>query len=898
MIILKHYSNPLFFTILFLITGFLSVSAQQVQLKGVIQDSVQNPLQNTNVIATPKGKTDASTEFSISDLKGRYKLNLEKGQKYILEINQLGYAKVRDSIVLKKDRTKNFTLFQSTESLNEVDIESEMAVVVSGDTTTYRTDQFKTGEERKLREVLEKLPGVEVDRDGNVKVNGKKVTKLMVDGKDFFGGDTKLGVNNIPADAVDEVEALDNYNEVAFMKGLSDSDKMALNIKLKEDKKNFVFGETEAGGGVKDRYNIHPTLFYYSAKTTVNLIGSFNNTGKAPLDYDDVNRFRGGYSSFLNDPIDSGNDGLYQFSGNSDIRYQKTDFGAANITQQITPELRLNAYSIAAKKKTRRLSEQDITYLTQDDLEEQRENSSKNKGFSSISKLKLRYKPNAKTDISYDAVITAENSSYLDQVTSQIADSTNRTRTAQDPHNLKVAQYFRYNSQPEYEHTWELTGNYIYQDRHHTTNWLFDRPVFADFIPAENDSESFNFLHDYASTTNKFRINLKHYWVVNNFNHIYPKAGVYFFNQNYNSTDYQRLQNGNRNSFRPAGFDNALDYQLVDPYFGFQYKFKAGDFLVKPGLVYHHYFWKADQFGENITDKNKGVLLPELHAEYEFTGSENIELDYNLRSQFQDASKYANRLRLVSFNQLYRGNEDLENSLYHKATLGYRKFDMYHGLTFYTSLNYTHREKSVRNITQLEGINRVSTTVYTDFPENSYGFSGRISKRMGDYRLSFSGSANLSDYSRIINTEKIDYTSQNYRYKIQGRTDFDDFPNLTLGLSQSFSTSKSEQFNTNFLSANPFARLRYDFWDGFILKMDYDYTYYENQSRGQINRFEIGNASLYYSAENSPWGFEVRADNVFDVKYKNSNSFSQYMVYDQRIYIQPRTALFILSYQL
>src|SRR5699024_917475 len=160
------------------------------------------------------------------------------------------------------------------------------------------TDKFKTGDERKLREVLKKLPGVEVDREGNVKVNGKKVSKLMVDGQDFFGGDTKLGVNNIPADAVDEVEAIDDYHEVDFMKGLSDSDRMAMNIKLKKDQKHFVFGESEAGGGSKKRYYVHPTLFYYSPETTVNFIGSFNNVNKSPLDWQDVVRFKGGYSSF------------------------------------------------------------------------------------------------------------------------------------------------------------------------------------------------------------------------------------------------------------------------------------------------------------------------------------------------------------------------------------------------------------------------------------------------------------------------------------------------------------------------------------------------------------------------------------------------------------------------
>src|SRR5690606_14735057 len=120
--------------------------------------------------------------------------------------------------------------------------------------------------------VLKNLPGVEVDREGNVTINGKKVTRLMVEGKTFFTGDPKLGVNNIPADVVEEVEALDNYSEIAFLKGLSDTDQMALNIKPKEGKKNFVFVDLEAGAGVEERYVVDPTLFYYSHQSAVNVI--------------------------------------------------------------------------------------------------------------------------------------------------------------------------------------------------------------------------------------------------------------------------------------------------------------------------------------------------------------------------------------------------------------------------------------------------------------------------------------------------------------------------------------------------------------------------------------------------------------------------------------------------
>jgi hypothetical protein len=110
---------------------------------------------------------------------------------------------------------------------------------------------------------------------------------MLVDGKKFFGGNSKLVVKNIPADAVGNIEVIDNYNEVAFLKGLSNSDEMVMNIKLKEDKKRFVFGNVEEGKGNEGFYKTSVNLFYYAPKTKVNFIGNINNIGDKTLIFRD-----------------------------------------------------------------------------------------------------------------------------------------------------------------------------------------------------------------------------------------------------------------------------------------------------------------------------------------------------------------------------------------------------------------------------------------------------------------------------------------------------------------------------------------------------------------------------------------------------------------------------------
>jgi hypothetical protein len=884
-----------------LLVALLSFSSIQSQnhLFGKVTDSVSEPLSGANMIAIPVSDK-LSMEFSITDEQGRYRLNLENDSTYVLELSYLGYQKISDTLKLQEDISRNFKMQSSKESLDEILIKQKMAVLVREDTITYRTEVFKTGEERKLREVLKKLPGVEVDRDGNVTVNGKKVDKLMVDGKTFFTGDTKLAVENIPADAVDEVEVLDNYSEVPFLKGLEDSDKMAMNIKLSEGKKKFVFGDVEAGGGPEERYVIHPTLFYYSPKTSLNVIGDFNNIGERSFSMQDYINFEGGILALMDNPggFNIYNDDFARFLRNDDFVYSKNEFGAFNIVQQITDNLDVNAYTIASKNKMEMLQENEITYLNSNGLDEFRETQNNNNLFFSLNKLQLRFVPNAEEDLTYDAFVKTSRADGLEQITSETPQKTTFVNTENEPDAIDFTQNLKYSKQFSYKHTTTATVNHKYSKDKNYRNWSFNRPLFSGILPLVAEDETFELLQNTSSRLNKAALEIKHYWVLNNTNHIYPVVGVDFLNQEFTTLDAQILNSGEVNDFTEAGFNNDLDFRFMDQYFGFQYKKKLGDLIIKPGLFYHFYMWDINQLGEQITNKTKPVLLPELEGEYEIHNSEKVKLKYRLNSRFSDASTFANRLRLTSFNRLYQGNEDLENQLYHSASLSYYKFSLFKGVFINANFNYTNRLKSVRNTTIIDGIDQITTAIYTDLPEESFSLSGSFSKKVNDYKLTIQTNGNLSNYSRIINEEILDYESKNYGYTFKTETSFKDLPNIELGVEHRFNEFSNDNFNNSFEQINPYAILEYDFWNAFILKADYQYNYYENQNTGDINRFELGNFSLYYNKEDSPWGFEIAINNAFDVRYRRNNSFSQFIVTDQRIFIQPRTALLKISYKL
>jgi hypothetical protein len=443
-----------------------------------------------------------------------------------------------------------------------------------------------------------------------------------------------------------------------------------------------------------------------------------------------------------------------------------------------------------------------------------------------------------------------------------------------------------------------LKAKYVYREKNAQTNWIFDRPVFQDLIPIEKSGMKTDLLHNYSSTSHQATVDFKHFWILNNFNHIYPKIGLSFSQQDYSSKDFQKLKNGEINDFKSAGFNNDIDYTLFDPYIGFQYKIKLDKLILKPGVIYHHYFWDVKQFGQEITNKNKGAILPEFLGRYEFSSVEELKFNYSFKSSFTGARNFANRFRLNGFNRIYRGNKDLENALYHRFSLSYRKSNLFKKLTYNFRLGFSSRVKSIRNATQLQGIDQISTTFYTGLPENKWNFSGEIEKELGDYELGLETGTRFSNYSRLINGERIDYKNYSLKYSLSAGTNFQHWPNFSVGFNQRFSETSAENFLGSFSSLHPFGAFRYAFWKGFIARMDYSFTRYNNLETGQVNNFQKANASLYYRKKNSPWGFLIETKNLFDLRFKNSNSYNQYLVYDRQNYIQPRTLLLKISYQL
>lgn len=888
------------FVLTILILFALPSIAQSLTLDGIVSDSINKPLEYVNVLAIPHNE-EYNIVFSITDEKGNYKLSLLEKVPYSLEISYLGFEKWTESISLEKSRSKNFVLIPSSQSLDEVLIKQRLAVKVTEDTITYRADVFTTGNERKLREVLKKLPGVEVDRYGNVTVNGKKIDKLLVEGKVFFSGDTKLGVNNIPANAVDEVEVLDNYTEIAFLKGLNESNILAMNIKLKEDKKRFVFGDIEIGGGIEDRYLANSNLFYYSKKNSANFIGDLNNIGKKSFSLGDYLNFEGGFAKYVDDPVayvDVVNSDFAQSLLNQDFTFNKNQFGAGSFTHQFSPKTNLSAYTILNVSNIDTQTNDLKVYLVNNEISntEERAASEVTDNVFSLSKITLKYKPTFEEDLTFETLVKTSNGNAFEKLESLNSSGANFVQSENAPNSFSIVQNTAFNKQFSSRHTSTLSAKLRFDKNDRDTKWRLSESIFPNILPIEGEGP-FSINQRIKSRNYSANLSLKHYWVVSDLHHIYPILGYNFSRQEYESRDQQDVNN-NIVNFSGSGFNNDTSFLLNDAYAGLQYKTRIGNITFKPGLIYHYYLWNSKQLFELRKSQVKPQLLPELTIKWDIKDSEKLSFKYNLRSQFNDVSFFSKRLRLQSFNSIYRGNDQLENSLSHLASLYYFRFNLLRGLFYSGGVNYSKTTRSIRNNTSIEGIDQINSSFYSTLPESNLVFNGSLSKKIDVVKFTINGGLSFSEYQRNVNTQIVAYRGDSFNYTFKTESFFKNYPNIELGITQNFNSFSSSSFGNDFVLSNLFGVLDYTLLNDITIRANYNYSIYKNNNENTNNIFQIGDSAVLYNREDSPWSFEIEGSNIFDVRYKNQSSFNEFIINDTQIFIQPRTVLFKISYQL
>lgn len=882
----KHYIFFLFFTI---------TSFSQRIISGKVIGSNQIYLERANVIANPLSKNDP-LKFNITNSTGDYKINLDNTKNYEIIVSYLGYYEEKINIEPdNKDIFHTFILKEKENKLNEVVIKYEYKPIeIKKDTVTFNVNSFANGTEKKLKEVLEKIPGVEVEKNGNVFYQGKQVTTTTVQDKIFFNGRSKLAVENIPSDVVDKIEFIDHFSRNNVLKQVNDSDDLAMNIKLKKNEQNFVFGDVEGGAEIandNDFHLLHSGLFYYSPKTSANYIGDLNSIGRSFFSFEDIMSFDSS-SSFLSTrkPLSD----LYSFANdNKDVSKNKSLFSALNINTDIK-KINIDGFCIFTKSLIESNTVSNLSYFQNTNFSNENRNQiqseSKRLG---IFNIKLKYERNKDENWFYNTQL--QFSDFHETNSLNIKSPTLNTilNNIVLTDNFSFKNYGEWNKNINKKQTVTFVANYEMENNIPNKNWSTNQPFLSGLIPLQTDS------YYLISQTKRIRNNnfdslFKHYWIVTNQNHLYSYFGAKIWNTDLFTNDEQLLTNGTINNFNTADFNNSLKYNLNDFYVGFEDKFRWGNLIIKPAIYFHQFYLNVSQ--NNNTTINKFIIQPELNSEYNFDESTKLLFNYKLNNSFAEANDYQENYVLQSYNSVFKGNALLRNETYHSSKLYFYKRATINHFSYFSNLTFMKKTKALRNELLINGINQYSTPILTDNPETTWRFDGNISKKLYQFNLSLNTSLNWFKYSQNLNNllSVNNRTSQNIKLKL--RTANKKWPDFLISYSKGFSQldglTISKNKNDNFESSLNIIPLK-----NLVFKMDYNFTNNQNNSDKKVF-FQIANTSLIYRKKNSSLSIEVLVNNIFNTKSKNDIRISDYYISESTMFVLPRTSMLNLTYKL
>lgn len=898
-----------YFFLFFLFTATTLIS--QVSFNGIVKDSIGNPLELANVIAIDNA-TNLLESYSITDQKGTYSLELQQNTLYNFQVSYIGKKSLEIQIkTSESNETKNFTLVPDN-ILDEVQITYEIPITVKGDTIVYNADSFKNGSERNLEDVIEKLPGVEINEDGQVEVEGKVVNKLMVNGKDFFDGDTKIATKNIPSNAVDKIQVLRNYSEVSQLKSVTNnSDSFALNIKLKEGKENFWFGNVKTGGGYSANdeglYLIQPKLFYYSPKATFNFLGDFNNTGDLVLNRRDIRNFNGGFkppsrSSGTN--LDLGNNSLNFLTNQANALAIKNIFGATNFSYSPKNSLDITGFAIYNSSQIDS-KERTFRQYTDSDLgipNELKEDSTDERSTQGLLKLSASYKPNFNNQIDYDILGRISNDKQTQNVFSSVIGNTNQIEETTP---FSVNQNLNYYFTLDESSIFALEVQHLWSDEDPFYNAVLEEKenyeATAESLGLNTDQINYNLAQDRRIKSNQLDAKLDYYFIINPKSNLNLTIGSIFSNQKFNSTLFQFLDNNStfdpNPSFNDGLISNDVEYKFNDIYLAARYRVKIGKFTMTPGFSLHSYGNKNIQLNNEYAD-DFFRIMPDFETRVQFKNSESLTFRYDMSNQFTDVTKLAKGLVLNNYDSIQFGNPELQNALSHNLSLIYSSFNLFNYTNVFGRIAYANNIDQIRNITFFENIITTNTFFNSNFADESLTAFGRVQRTFGKLIATINLSFNYSNINQFVDARQSVNESFNQSYTPSLRTNFKKAPNVKLKYNFRISENNQGPNKTTFYTNAPSIDFDAYIWQSVTLKSDYTYTHQRLQN-GNSDSFQTWNASLAYRKNrDAKWEYELVATNLLDADSRISNTATNLFVSESRTYIQPRFITFRLRYEI
>ena len=691
-----------------LLTFFVNEVFSQTDgsVKAVVIDSTSSaPLQGASI--TVLQAADSSlVSFARTSSSGAFFINHLSAGQYRLLVTHTGYHHLSHQFTLSAAMPfidfGSIVMADLHTLLAEVTVVQEKPpVIIRSDTTEYNAGSFKTKPNAVVEELLKKLPGIQVDKDGKIKSNGEEIKRVLVDGKEFFGNDPTLATRNLPADAIDKVQVFERKSEQSRFTGFDDGNsEKTINLTVRPDKKNGVFGKATAGAGDKGLYQGNFNINAFNGDRQLSAIGMLNNTNKQGFSILDILNFNGGLPGSGkgggNLQIDKAATGLPMEEGYA-AGITTTWAGGVNYSNSWQKRLdMMNSYFYNHQQtiKDEHINQQWL--LPGSQFTTTKQNNSTNSNDNNRVNVTGDYKIDSSNSLRVTSSLNYQQSAYgIRSVYGSVADSGSLLNDG------AANSYFRGNG-----YSWK--SNAIFRHRFSKKGRTFSASITANFNnnSSQGNLQSHNNFYSAAAQLqqtdtidqiNSQASNAKTYGIVLSYTEPLSRKSLLEFNYNVNTTlnvarkvtfdfdglaaRYSRLNDLLSNEFRS-------NYTFHRPALNWRYQQKKVSVAFGLGAEYasldsrFHLLSKDTSFNRPFTN-----LLPLTNLQY------NISQYQHLRFQYKTATRAPSvaQLQPIPDNSdplnIKIGNPALKQEYNHRFQANYLSFDPYRHTSFFGSLN-------------------------------------------------------------------------------------------------------------------------------------------------------------------------------------------------------------------
>ncbi|HBK70814.1 MAG TPA: hypothetical protein DDZ39_04005, partial [Flavobacteriaceae bacterium] len=864
----KYYFifKPIFYLFVFLFSFNLF---SQVTISG----KITNSLKSVNIILRAN-ETNKILSYTYSDNKGNYTLKTEKTGKFNLTFSSLGFESKTVMVEIdgiQKEIKINVVLKEKSFELDEVIIQAELPMTIKKDTISYKTKYYVTGTEQTVEDLLKKIPGVTISSEGTIKIGNQEIEKLMIDDDDLFEKGYKILSKNMPAYPIEEVEVLKNYSNNRLLKGIEESNKVALNLKLNEKSKRIWFGNIKMGSNFKNRYELLGNLMNFGKKNKFYFLTNLNNIGNdATGDIDNLVRpFR------INQPASIGDNqqvrnliDLYETSLN--FKKSRTNFNNAELVS-------LNAIF----NPTEKLKIKTLGFLNWDEQDFFRNSTdivtANGINFTNTENYKLRNKKTVgfgKIDFTYNISKTK----LLESTTKYNSGNTNGqsdlvfngTSTIENlkSNNTLFDQKITYSNKFKDKKVFLLTGRFIDEKtpQNYSLNQFFYQDLFPSFTNANNAQQQSKNQMQFAGfeahlldrKTNGDLLELQ-------FGNEFRKDKL--------NTEFSLFENSTVLE-NPNDFQNNTAYQTNDLYLKSKYRYKINNFGITGKLGFHQLFnnLKYSDFSEN---QNPFFVNPSIGLDWKINDSNKINSSYSYNTTNAKILDVYNDYVLTGFRSFSKGagsfNQLNTSTLLFNYQLG-NWSDRFFANTFvFYNKNFDFFSSNTlinQNFTQSQRIVIKDREILSVSSKVDYYFK-KISSNL-KLDLGFS----QSNYKNIVNNSNLrEVTSNNYNYGLELRSGFQGVFNYHIGTKWTTNQIEASTINNSFTDNVSFLDLSFVFNDKFNIQFQTERYFFGNLDK-ENNTYYFLDFDARYTIKKNKLTLALTGKNLFNTETFRTFSIS------------------------